>query len=134
MSFGPGQLPDLLAHVRAVRVVGVDVERRVLLAEQEREAEWRDGRLERLRAGVVRLGGAAGDDLLDAGVRACGVDALVDRGQDLGVDRGRHRPAELQRQLYCGVRWLVVLGSFQASQRVTAGSTWPVEGTMCCPL
>ena len=48
--------------------------------------------------------------------------------------RGATGTAETHRQLYCGFRWLVVLGSFQASQRVTAGSTSPVDGTMCCPL
>ena len=47
---------------------------------------------------------------------------------------GETGTAVAQRQLYCGFRWLVVLGSFQASQRVTAGSTWPVDGTMCVPL
>ena len=48
--------------------------------------------------------------------------------------RGATGTAEVQRQLYCGFRWLVVLGSFQASQRVTAGRICPVAGTTCWPL
>ena len=68
-------LARLLADVRAVRMVRVDVERRVLLAEQQQEPQRRDGGLERLGPGVVGLGRAAGDGLDHAGVRAGGVHA-----------------------------------------------------------
>jgi hypothetical protein len=67
----PGQLSGLLAHVRAVRVVRVDVERRMLLPEQQREAQRRDGRLIQIELSVTALRRSRWIHVSSRAVRLC---------------------------------------------------------------